>query len=212
LIAVVLGSTGLVGAEVLKRLLADPEITQAVAVTRRPLPEAPKLRQVLLPRLDELPARAAELKGDAYFCCLGTTLRDAGSRENFRKVDHDAVVEFAAIAKSHRARSFTVVTAAGAAAGSKIFYNRVKGEVEAALQKTGLNRLVIFRPGLLVGDRKAFRPAERLAVMLFRALSGLLPAGWKERSATDVARLADRIVAEGKQTAFGSFVVNSADI
>lgn len=212
MIAVVIGPTGLVGAEVTRRLLEDPEVQRVVAVSRKPLAEHPKLGQVLIAGLAELPARAAELKGDIYFCCLGTTIKDAGSREAFRKVDHAAVLDFGRIAKSHNARSFAVVTAAGANPASPVFYSRVKGEVETALRQLGLTRLVIFRPGLLIGDRRSFRPAERLMIAAFRALSGLLPRYWLKRSATEVQRLAERLIVEGKQMAFGTFVISSEAI
>jgi uncharacterized protein YbjT (DUF2867 family) len=154
----------------------------------------------------------SEIRGDIYFCCLGTTIQAAGSKTNFEKVDHDAVVEFAKIAKAHDARSFTVVSSMGANPASRIFYNQVKGRTEADLTAIGLRSLTIFRPGLLVGPRRQFRLTEKIATIVLEPVSRLLPARARKSLITVVETLAARMLAEGKAAHAGVHVISSRDI
>lgn len=172
-IAWVAGATGLVGSKLLTLLLDDPAVERVVSLGRRASGvEHAKLveRSVDFAGIDAagLPAPTVAL------CCLGTTIKKAGSKEAFRAVDHDAVLAFAKAAKAAGAGRFVVVTAEGADAGSVLFYNRVKGEVEAALRALGFASLAIARPSLLMGDRPESRPGERFAVAASRALGPLL--------------------------------------
>lgn len=195
MIAVIAGASGLVGSRVLQLLLTRDSVTRVIAVSRRPLGiVSPKLREVIVADFAELDRHAAELGGEVYFCCLGTTIKAAGSQAAFRRVDHDAVVAFGRIARQHAARAFLLVSATGASRRSLIFYNRVKGETEAALEALGLPRLVIFQPGLLIGDREEPRPGERAAIHAVRALEHVVPTSLTRRFATPVSRLADRMV------------------
>jgi uncharacterized protein YbjT (DUF2867 family) len=115
MIATLIGGTGLTGAFLVQQLLADPTITKVNSISRRSLKIAnPKLAEVLVSGLMQLPSIQAKIHGEIYFCCLGTTIKAAGSKENFEKVDHDAVVAFAEIAKAYHAKSFTFVSAMGA--------------------------------------------------------------------------------------------------
>ena len=171
--ALVTGASGLVGGHLLDALLEDPRYTAVHSLGRRALPrQHPKLHQhtVDLTRLEEQPLPAAE---DA-FCCLGTTIKKAGSQEAFRAVDHDAVLAFARAAKRAGAQRFLVVTALGANARSRFFYNRVKGEVEEALRGVGFPSLVIAQPSLLLGERAESRPGEQVATVVSRALAPVL--------------------------------------
>src|SRR5688500_10362415 len=116
--AVIAGATGLVGSTLLEKLFKDASFTEIISITRKPLREHPKLKQILIENFSELPP----VTGDVHFCCLGTTIKTAGSKDNFRKVDFDAVLNFAKSAKN-----FILVSASGANAKSPIFYNRLKG-------------------------------------------------------------------------------------
>lgn len=209
MIAVVAGATGLVGVELLKILVADPEVAEVRLFSRSPVPiESPKIRRTAISDLAELP----DLAGDVYFCCLGTTIKDAGTRENFRKVDFDAVLAFGRLAKRHGAKGFLVVTASGASPRSRIFYSRVKGEVEDALRALSLDRLVIFRPGLLIGDRKKRRVAEKIFVEASKLVAGALPVALKKRLMTYAPELASRMASEAKLSRTGVLVVEARDI
>ncbi|MEP7283912.1 MAG: hypothetical protein ABI696_18180 [Rubrivivax sp.] len=125
-------------------------------------------------------------------CCLGTTIKVAGSKGAFRAVDFDAVLAFGRAARAAGVARFAVVSALGADPGSRSFYNRIKGEMEAALIGLGFESLVIARPSLLTGDRdglgQADRPAERFAVSLTAPLAGLIPLAWRPIAADTLAR------------------------
>lgn len=185
----VAGASGLVGSALLRRMLADPAGPRVVALVRRPLGAAhPRLVEVVadFARLD---ATALPTCG-AAFCALGTTIGKAGSEEAFRAVDRDAVAAFARAARRAGARRFLLVSALGADPGSRVFYNRVKGEAEEAVKEVGFEGVALFRPSLLTGDRAESRPAERTAVLasgLFAwAMAGPL-ARWKPVPAESVA-------------------------
>ncbi|MBI2496594.1 MAG: NAD(P)H-binding protein, partial [Opitutae bacterium] len=160
--ALIAGASGLVGGCLLRQLLEAPEYDRVLALGRRRLDLAhAKLVQVVAD-FGALEKVTADLRCDDAFCCLGSTLRQAGSRENFRAVDHGAVLAFAWAARRNGAGRFFVVTALGADAHSRVFYNRVKGETEEALGVLGFKTLAIFRPSLLLGPRAEKRRGERL--------------------------------------------------
>lgn len=213
MIATLIGATGLTGGFVLQQLLADSTIAAVISVSRRRLDvEHAKLRQVIIADLGDLPSIASTIRGNLYFCCLGTTIKTAGSRENFEKVDYSAIVGFATIAKAHTATSFTFVSASGANARSMFFYNRVKGQTEADVRALALRSLTIFRPALLVGPRRDYRAAERLAVSVLLPLSQWLPPRIRKSMVTEAALLAARMVAEGKAALPGVRVIEAIDI
>lgn len=171
--ALVLGATGLIGSALTSLLLADPAYTRISVLARRTLPGThPRLEQ----RVTDL-ARMAEHRdlfaGADLFCCLGTTIRKAGSQAAFRTVDHDYPLAAARLAREAGARQYLIVTAMGADLRSSIFYNRVKGEVEEAIGSLGLPALHIFRPSLLLGQRQESRPAEAIASFIVRPLAFL---------------------------------------
>jgi uncharacterized protein YbjT (DUF2867 family) len=164
--AAIFGATGLVGRACLDLLLADERYVRIVAIGRRePAQSHPKL-VVRRAALDIVEALDDPTLGsvDDVFCCLGTTIRKAGSQEAFRRVDLDYVVNAASFAKRHGARHFLMVSAVGADARSRVFYSRVKGEVEGAIAKLGIERVSIFRPSFILGPRKESRLGERLGM------------------------------------------------
>ena len=166
------GATGLTGEHLLDRILSVPAVSKVTAPTRRPL----AAHTHLVNPVGELAELLPTLKGkpDVAFCCLGTTIRVAGSPEAFRAVDHDLVVAFARCAREMGAQHLLVISALGADAGSRVFYNRVKGEMEQALQAQDWPQLTIARPSLLDGARREFRLGERLAAPLMRLIPGKL--------------------------------------
>jgi uncharacterized protein YbjT (DUF2867 family) len=207
--ALVAGASGLVGGLLLDALLESPLYREVCSLGRRPVStQHPKLTQrtVDFARLagEALPA------SDDAFCCLGTTLKKAGSQEAFRAVDHDAVLAFAKAARKAGARRFLVVTALGADPRSRIFYNRVKGEVEEALKGVGFETLVLLRPSLLLGARAESRPGERAAIVASRALGPLLrPFAGRPIEARTVARA---LLALARDTPAGVRVALSGEL
>ncbi len=161
--ALIAGATGLVGKELLRLLLEDPNYQQIVVFSRRP-PETihPKLT-IIEGSLDDLAAYHGKFQADHAFCCLGTTMAQAGSKEAFRKVDFDYVLAFAKLARSCGVERFALVSALGADASSAVFYNKVKGEAEEALQQIHFKHSIILRPSILLGQRNQNRPAEKTA-------------------------------------------------
>jgi uncharacterized protein YbjT (DUF2867 family) len=190
--AVVAGATGLVGREVMRRLLAGKHYGRVVALARRPLALS-DVRLVLatadFERLDQVLGPATLGVADIdVFCCLGTTISVAGSEDAFRRVDRDYVVALGRWAAQVGARRMIVVSAIGADAASRAFYNRVKGEMEHALVALNLRSLVIVRPSLLSGQRAEFRLGERVALAVAAPLRKLIPAKLRPISAADVAQ------------------------
>ena len=172
--ALVAGATGLVGSHLVRRLLDGGRYGRVTTLGRRPLDLAhPKLddRVVDFDRLPDAPDLPAS---DDAFCCLGTTIKKAGSEEAFRRVDHDYVLDFARRAQRHGATQLLVVSALGADAGSRVFYNRVKGEMERAVAALGFEAVQIVRPALLLGERDVTRPKEKVAELITRPLTPLL--------------------------------------
>jgi uncharacterized protein YbjT (DUF2867 family) len=176
--ALVAGPTGLVGRELVQRLLDDPDIIEVVAVTRRSLAiPHPKLTEALVDfeHLQDIAAPAV----DDYYCCLGTTIRQAGSQEAFREVDLVYPVALAHVALAAGATRCYVVSAMGADPASRVFYSRVKGELEAELARLPFQTLVVLRPSLLSGDRHEFRAGERVALAVMQPLRALVPARYR---------------------------------
>jgi uncharacterized protein YbjT (DUF2867 family) len=213
MIATVIGSTGLTGAFLVRDLLADSAITKVMSVSRRSLNISDsKLTEVLISGLADLPTIQSKIRGELYFCCLGTTIKAAGSKENFEKVDHAAIVDFAKIANAHDAKSFTLVSAMGANANSMLFYNRVKGRAEDDVKALGLRSLIIFRPALLVGPRAGLRLGERLLTKTIAPLSRLLPTRIQNSFITKAENLATRMLAAGKGAPPGIQVILAKEI
>jgi uncharacterized protein YbjT (DUF2867 family) len=180
------GSTGLVGGQVLEQALADPAVARVVAPTRRSLVPHPKLLNPLVD-FERLPEDADWWAVDSVICTLGTTIGVAGSQAAFYKVDHDHPLEVAYLARRHGARAFAFNSALGADVGSRVFYSRTKGETERDLQAVGYPSLTLVRPGLIGGHREQGRPAEHLAVTVSTWLQPLLPRRYRVVPAERIA-------------------------
>jgi len=188
--ALVAGATGLIGRNLLERLLKDPAYTEIRVLARRPLDrEHPRLR-VVQSDFKGLSALGEVLGAQDIFCCLGTTLHAAGSRAAFEDVDYRMVVELAQASLAAGAQQFLVISAAGASVLSPSFYSRVKGRMEAAVSALGFDAVHILRPSLLLGARAERRPAEDLAQRLSPVLASLMVGPltrYRPIAATEVA-------------------------
>ncbi|MEJ0085794.1 MAG: NAD(P)H-binding protein [Pseudomonadota bacterium] len=179
-IALVAGATGLIGGFLVNTLIAAPEYSRVYALTRRPFAkDHPKLAN----RIVTFERMAEQLKGltahDA-FCCIGTTIAEAGSQEAFREADVDAVLLFAQAARAAQVSRFVVVSSVGADAKSKKFYLRTKGEMEEAVSRLGFASVDILQPSLLLGPRKELRPIE-ITGRIFAPLLNPLLTGSREQ-------------------------------
>jgi uncharacterized protein YbjT (DUF2867 family) len=169
------GATGLVGGEVLKRCLDDSTIGKIIVPTRRALSiKHAKIQNIVMDLVDvekqtELSSaigNASQTKLDAYICCLGTTIKAAGSREAFIAVDRDLVCRLAEISQAFGASNVVFISSVGATRQTSNFYLRIKGETEDVLEKMKFQRLDILRPGVLIGARSDNRPGEAIAQKL----------------------------------------------
>lgn len=184
--ALVVGATGLIGSQVIDLLLADSYYERVVVFARKPLPDHPKLMQFQTD-FSNLEALSTPPVSDV-FCCLGTTIKVAGSQEAFRKVDEEYPLTVAHWAYRQGASQYLLVTALGADAKSMIFYNRVKGNVEQKLQQIGFNSVHIFRPSLLMGPRKESRSGEDAAKQFNRWFGFVIPKAYRAVESIKVAR------------------------
>ena len=204
--AIVAGGTGLVGDHLLARLSAQGVPT--IALARREGVARPHVAWRVAD-LAKLTAADIPSDTDAAFCCLGTTIKVAGSQAAFRAVDHGLVLAFARACRAAGVPTFAAVSAAGADASSRIFYSRVKGEVEADLAALGFPSLALLRPSLLLGERAQRRPMERAAIAAARVVSPVLPKAWRGISASAVAGALLAVAAEAHP---GVRIVGNAEI
>lgn len=154
------GTTGLTGGILLNRLIADNHYQSIIAPTRHPIAPAPGLQNPVNP--DILDGISPNTPCDHAFCCLGTTIKTAGSKSAFHAIDHDLCLDFARLAHASGCRHFLLISAIGANPVTRIFYNRTKGQLEQALRQLAFPRLSIFQPSLLLGKRPRFRLLEEL--------------------------------------------------
>ncbi len=218
--AVVIGSTGLVGAILIKKLVQEGFYSQIIAIGRQkpkddPVFGHPKVRFQKFDFLtwDDLELQIKSFTGTSsatFFSCLGTTIGKAQSEEAFKKVDHEYVVAFARLAKMCRAERLLVVSALGADKNSGVFYNKVKGEMEEAVEKEFSQELHFLRPSLLLGDRRDFRLGERLAILLAPVYAPLLLGSFKKYRPVSAERVAHTLVGIAlKKIQAGKFIENS---
>jgi uncharacterized protein YbjT (DUF2867 family) len=198
--AVMAGATGLIGKELLHLLLENPSYTSVTSLVRRPTGiQHPKLHEVVID-FNSLNISEVDLTGADVFCTLGTTIKKAGSQAAFRQVDYTYPLSLGSMAKDSGAKQFFIVTAMGADRTSKVFYNRVKGEVEEALQGLGLSALKIFRPSLLLGDREEFRFGERTAALVSSFIAPLFIGPLKKYKPIQARNVAKAMVFAAQQS------------
>jgi len=173
-IALLAGATGLVGNLTLDVLLESSDFSRVFAVTRRPLGrEHPRLANRIV-QFEQIESQLKGLTCHVALCCLGTTIRQAGSEQAFRQADIDSVLAFARAAKAAQAQRFVVVSSAAADPKSKNFYLRTKGEMEQALAGVGFVSLDILQPSLLLGWRREIRPLELAAIAVMPLVNPFL--------------------------------------
>jgi uncharacterized protein YbjT (DUF2867 family) len=170
--ALIAGVTGLVGTRCLVRLLNHPAYCRVTAFTRRPLAIAHERLLVELVDFDHL--GALKVVHEDVFCCLGTTIKKAGSQQAFSRVDHDYPLALAKIGKAAGAQRFLLVSALGADAQAAVFYSRVKGETERDIAAIGLPRFNALRPSILQGERQEHRPGEKAGLFIAGLIAPLL--------------------------------------
>lgn len=203
----ILGATGLVGSECVRQFAESGEFAPVVALVRRPLAEElarlpVETRIIDFERLEDA---SGDFRVSHIVCALGTTIKTAGSQERFRRVDHDYPVAAARIGARQGVRHFLLVSSLGANAKSRIFYSRVKGEVEDAIRALAFRSVTIMRPSLLLGERRETRLGESIG----KLFAGITPRRYKPVHARDVAAAMLRAAMEDRP---GVRVIESAQI
>ena len=169
--AIVIGATGLIGTELVKQLLADAAFESVKVLLRKSTGvKAAQFEEVLVD-FDNLALSADELKGDVLFSTLGTTLKTAGSKERQYEIDYSMQFIAAKFARENGVPKLVLLSSAGANAKSSIFYSKMKGELDEAVEKLGFENAAIIRPSMLVGDRKEFRLSEKIFTPIMYALT-----------------------------------------
>jgi len=195
--AVVFGATGLVGRELLIELSENNDFERIVAVVRKQLAFAnPRIEEVHLSDFSRMMDLKDKLKAGVYFCCIGTTIKTAGSQEAFTKVDLDIPREIAQLAEALSIPSLVIISSLGANADSSNFYLRTKGEMEKTVREIYTGNLKFVHPSLLMGNRKEFRFGEKVAVVFMKTFGWLFAGPLKKYKgiyARDVARAMIRL-------------------
>ncbi|MCY9545892.1 NAD(P)H-binding protein [Lysinibacillus xylanilyticus] len=187
--AIVVGATGLTGTSLVEQLCKNDEYVSVTVIARRaPAYTHPKL-EVKIRNFDTLEEKDIEFAHELY-CCLGTTIKKAGSREEFEKVDFEYPLTIASLAKKRGILHMLVITAMGANESSPFYYNRVKGKLEHDLMELGLQRLSIIRPSLLVGEREEFRLGEKAGEKVLKLVKPLLVGPLKRSRAIEASQVA----------------------
>ena len=208
LVAAVIGATGVVGSELVQALCADPQFTTVHTLGRHApvfagaAPDKLRHHKVDFSQLDA----ATWPRADILFCCLGTTIKHAGSQAGFQQVDLDFVLQAAQCARQARTAQLMVVSSMGADPASWVFYNRVKGQMEQAVVGLGFQSVGIFRPSLLRAKRSEFRAGERLALHVMKLGDYLLPKKYRSVQAGAVARA---MLMQAKSKTRGAQVIES---
>jgi uncharacterized protein YbjT (DUF2867 family) len=207
--ALIAGATGLIGHELLERLIQSDRYNKVIALSRIPLTvDHPKFANITLD-FHHPETMLTGFKPDDVFCCIGTTMAKAGSKKKFYEVDFQFPLALAKTSFALGAQQFLLVSALGADKNSSIYYNRVKGEVEAAIRTVGFKTIHIFRPSLLLGQRKEKRPGEDVAKVLYKIFGFAIPEKYK---AIPAEKVATAMMASASQDQTGIFIHESREM
>ncbi|NQY54392.1 MAG: NAD-dependent epimerase/dehydratase family protein [Campylobacteraceae bacterium] len=196
--ALLLGASGLVGSFCLKYLLEDDSYSSIIVLSRKELNIKNDKLSVLITDFKNLNDLCKDIKVDDVFSCFGTTIKKAGSKEEFYKIDHNFVLNLAKILLVNGARQFLLVSSMGANSSSSIFYNKVKGDIENDLEKLNYESLKIFRPSVLIGDRKEKRLGEDIFKFISKYMPFLFVFSLKKYKGTKVNDLAFTMITKAK--------------
>ncbi|WP_410769017.1 oxidoreductase [Fontibacillus sp. BL9] len=204
--ALIIGATGLIGNELLLLLLQSDTYEHVTVLVRKPVAiQHPKLTQLMVD-FNQMENFEDAFAVHDVFCCLGTTIKKAGSQAAFKLVDFDYPLKAAQLAKKQGARQYFIVSAIGADSRSKVFYSRTKGEIEDALRQLKFPSLHIFHPSLLLGKRNEFRLGEKVAALLSPVFSPLMMGSLKNYKPIQAKEVAQAMVAVAKGNQSGEFI------
>lgn len=210
--AVVEGATGLIGRELVQLLLHDPAYDMVIVLVRRSTGLTHSKLEEQLIDFDQLESVSKKLHQADVFCALGTTMKKAGSREAFRRVDFSYPLMLGEFAQKQSATQMLLVSSMGANPSSPFFYSRVKGEIEEKISELNLPALHIFRPSLLLGEREEFRFGEQFAAFLFKGLFSVFVGSLRKYRPIPAATVAKAMVDAAKRNSVGIHIYESDKI
>lgn len=207
--AIVIGATGLTGTYLVSALLQDPAFSKVKVLVRRPWAhEHPGLESIIV-NFDDTTSLRTALQGDMLFCCIGTTIKKAGSQQNFREVDHDIPVRCARVALEQGVSQFLMISSIGAKPTSRNFYLRTKGETEQTILQLGYQSIHIFRPSIILGQRQEARLAETIGKWLIQVFYFLLQGTWKKYRGIKAVTIANAMLLAAKKGDPGAHIYES---
>ncbi|RYG21018.1 MAG: oxidoreductase [Chitinophagaceae bacterium] len=210
--AILIGATGLIGQNLLTKLLADEDYSDVLVISRKKLNVPHTKLKALIINFDELANYKSEIVGDVVFCCLGTTIKKTPDLAVYRKIDYQYPIDVASLAQANGAKQYHLVSAMGANVKSRLFYSRTKGEVERDLQKIAFEAIHIYRPALLDGDRKEKRAAEKIMIGIFRLINPILIGPLKKYRSIKIDKVADAMLKNATTTRPGIHIYNSDEL
>jgi uncharacterized protein YbjT (DUF2867 family) len=193
--ALIAGASGLIGGHCLTLLLENENYSNVISIGRRALDITHSKLEQHVVDFNKLENYEDLFKVNDVFCCLGTTIKTAGSKEKFRLVDYVFPIKMAQLAQSNDVEVYSIVTAMGANAKSSIFYNQVKGEVENELETLDIPTVHILQPSLLLGDRNESRTGEAIAQAIFKVINPIFVGKLKQFKGIPGKRVAEKMVA-----------------
>jgi uncharacterized protein YbjT (DUF2867 family) len=210
--AIIIGASGLTGNALLNQILQDDYFSHVIPFSRKNLKVShAKLTQHCVD-FDQLENYASLIKGDVVFCCLGTTIKTAGSQNAFKKVDYTYPTEFAKIAKRNGVSTFILQSSLGADHMSTNFYLKVKGETEQAINKLCFNLFISFRPSMLLGNRSEFRFGESIGKLIMKLFSFAFVGKLKRYKAIHVNQVASAMIKQSKLNVAGNRIIENEEM
>ncbi|TDG37222.1 NAD-dependent epimerase/dehydratase family protein [Pedobacter changchengzhani] len=210
--AILIGATGLIGADLLGKLLASSAYSEVLVITRKEVKNTnTKLKQLIID-FEDLNKHADKITGDDVFCCIGTTAKKTPDKALYKKIDYQYPFDVAKIAFANGAKSYHLVSSMGADANSSIFYSRTKGEIERDLKLVGFESLNIYQPSLLVGDRKEDRFLEGFMFGLMKVINPLLIGRLKKYRSIKIEKVASAMLSQANKNLKGIFTYPSDEI
>jgi len=207
--AIIIGATGMTGSLLVSKLEKLKEFKSITALVRR---EMKSDTGTIYKNINFEDLTALKIKADAAFSCLGTTIKSAGSRENFRKADFTYNLDFARMCRKNGIERFILLSAIGADPDSKIFYNRTKGELEKEIKAIGFKYLTIIRPSLLEGPRKEWRTGEFIARKIMKIFNPLLMGNFKKYRSVSIDDITDIMIKESFREEPGIKIIENNEI
>lgn len=212
--ATIIGSTGMIGTQLLNLLMQDPDYDYIRILVRRPVPVTNNRLEIKLVNFDDLETVQLALDGsDVVFSCIGTTNKKVrGDKKLYWKIDHDIPVNACRLALERGCEKFVFVSSIGANANSTLFYTKMKGQTEQDVIATGMPEVHIMRPGMLLGERKESRPLEKFAQVVMKPLSGLMVGKARQYRAIEAIDVARAMIGAAKRNVKGTYIYTYDDM